>query len=387
MRFALVICGLALAACGASTDASTVDGGDTCSGTESRCQGQTFQSCVGGAFVDQDTCSFACNDATGCTDCDPAAGDACNGNDIVTCNPDGSFGAAVTTCGQGTACMAGATGPTCENACTADGVDLVYVVDESNEFLSFDPRKLPNDPFTLIGTLNCPVTGGSIQIPSGPVTPFSMSVDRDGVAWVEYSSGEVFNVSLTDASCTASSYVKQASGMNLFGMGFATDGPNTDTEKLYIAGGGQSAEPNGKFADVDTHNMMFTPQILGDITASSDFSPELTGTNEGKVYGFYPIITSGPAYVQEIDKTTGAPVGMQYPLGTTGLGGQIRDWAFAQWGNKFYIFITTQDGNGVRNSTVRSIDKATGTYTIELQNLPYFIPGAGVSTCAPSVLQ
>jgi len=387
MRFAFVIGGLALAACGASTNTTGVDGGDSCTGTESRCQGQTFQSCVNGVFADQETCSFACVDDTGCTDCDPAAGNACNGNDIVACNPDGSFGAAVSTCGEGTQCAAGATGATCTNACTADGVDLVYVVDESNQFLSFDPRKLPNDPFSLIGTLNCPVTGGSIQIPSGPVTPFSMSVDRDGVAWVEYSSGEVFNVSLTDASCTATSYVKQASGMNLFGMGFATDGANTDTEKLYIAGGGQSAEPNGKFASVDTHGMMYTPQLLGDITASSDFSPELTGTNEGKVYGFYPIITSGPAYVQEIDKTTGAPVGMQYPLGTTGLGGQIRDWAFAQWGNKFYIFITTQDGNGVRNSTVRSIDKVTGTYKIELQNLPYFIPGAGVSTCAPSVLQ
>jgi len=383
MRLAVLIFVTLLAACGA--DSGNPDDTPECTGSETRCDGASFQACVDGAFVEQETCGAVCvADLGGCVQCDPNAGNTCNGNDVVSCNADGSFGAMVDACGAGTECQ----NAECVHACTADGVDLVYVVDEEMHFLSFDPRKLPNDPFTMIGTLDCPVTGTSIQLPAGnPVTPFSMSVDRDGIAWVEYSSGEIFNVSLTDASCTATGYVKQAAGMNLFGMGFVTDGPNTDAEHLFIVGGGQSAEPNGKLASVDTHGQMYTPQILGDITSTSDFSPELTGTNEGRLYGFYPIITSAPAYVQEIDKTTGGPIGLKFPLGTTGLGGQIRDWAFAQWGNKFYIFITTQDGTGTRNSTVRSIDKTTGNYVIELQNLPYFIPGAGVSTCAPSVLQ
>ncbi len=387
---ALLISGLvviSVGACGPSQSNNGDDdvdaGGDSCTGSETRCVGQTFQVCSNGGFQNQESCPFACVAGAGCQQCDPAGGNACNGNDVVSCNADGTFGSTVTTCGNGMECQNGA----CMNSCTADGVDLVYVVDEDMHFMSFDPRLLPGDPFKLIGTLNCPVTGGSIQNPPGPVTPFSMSVDRDGVAWVEYSSGEIFNVSLQTAACTASGYVKQAAGMNLFGMGFVTDGPNTQTEKLYIAGGGQAAEPNGRLAFVDTHAAMYQPQPVGTLSASSDFSPELTGTNEGKVYGFYPVLTSGPAYVQEIDKATGAPIGTKYNLGTTGLGGQIRDWAFAQWGNKFYVFITTQDGNGNRNSTVRSIDKMTSAYVIELQNLPYFIPGAGVSTCAPSVIQ
>ena len=383
-RIAILVCGL-MVACGPHPgNGDGVDaGGDSCTGTETRCLGETYQVCRGGTFETDAVCPFACVADTGCIECDPAAGNTCNGNAVVACNADGSFGATVTACGNGMMCE----NATCTNACTADGVDLVYVVDEDLHFMSFDPRLLPGDPFKMIGTLNCPVTGGSIQNPPGPVVPFSMSVDRDGVAWVEYSSGEIFNVSLTTAACTASGYVKQAGGMNLFGMGFVTDGPGTDTEKLYLAGGGQAAEPNGRLATVDTHGAMYTPQQVGTLTASSDFSAELTGTNEGRVYGFYPVLTSGPAYVQEIDKATGAPIGSRFDLGTTGLGGQIRDWAFAQWGNKFYVFITTQDGLGVRNSTVRSIDKATSAYTIELQNLPYFIPGAGVSTCAPSVLQ
>jgi len=364
-------------------DDDTVDAsaGDPCTGSEVRCNGSEYQVCRDGTFATEESCPNLCTTDLGCIDCDPSAGNTCNGMDVVSCNPDGTYGPTVSTCGNGMMCSAG----TCMNTCTADGVDLVYVVDESMRFMSFDPRLLPGDPFKLIATLNCPVAGGSIQEPPGAVIPMSMSVDRDGVGWIEYTSGEVFNVSLTTGACTATGYVKQAGGMDLFGMGFVTDGPDAMTEKLYIAGGGRSAQPNGKLAYVDTHGAMYTPQPAGTLGAASDYSPELTGTNEGKLYGFYPILTSGPAYVQEIDKATGAPIGQRWDLGTTGLGGTIRDWAFAQWGDKFYIFITTQVNN-VRNSTVRSIDKATGTYTIEKSNLPYYIPGAGVSTCAPSVI-
>ena len=378
-----VLCVL-LVACGSHLEKATVDGGDSCSGSETRCNGNTYQTCVDNTFTDTDTCSSGmCSPTLGCTQCDPTMGNTCNGSAVVQCNPDGSFGATVTTCGQGTACMGGS----CNHACTADGVDLVYVVDEQNDFMSFDPRLLPGNPFTKIGTLSCPTQGASIQSGGGAVMPFSMSVDRDGVAWVLYTSGEVFNVDLTTAACTATSWVPQAGGMKLFGMGFSTDMPNGNTEQLYIAGGGNAAQPNGKLADVDTHGSNFTPQMIGTLSASSDYSPELTGTNEAKLFGFYPVISSGPSYVQEIDKTSGAGTGMQWNLGTTGLGNQIRDWAFAQWGGTFYIFVTTDDGTGTLNSTVRSIDRMTNTYTIVLQDLPYQIDGAGVSTCAPVVLQ
>jgi hypothetical protein len=379
MRLALVLA--FLAAC----SAKQTGGGDDnveCTGSETRCNGSDYQKCVDGAFVVQESCATACVVDRGCLQCDPATTMTCNGNDVVTCNADGTFGAPVETCGQGKACMAGE----CANSCTADGVDLVYVVDEDNHFMSFDPRKLPGDPFAMIGTLNCPTNGATLQQPAGPITPFSMSVDRMGRAWVEYTTGQVFNVSLTNAACTATTYAPNSQNMALFGMGFVTDSASSMNEKLYIAGGGRSAQPNGKLMYVDVMANSYTPQGNGTLTATSDYSPELTGTNEGKLFGFYPVITSGPAYVQEMDKATGMPIGQKYNLGTTGLGNQIRDWAFAQWGNKFYIFITTEDGNGVRNSTVRSIDKATGTYKIEKMNLPYYIPGAGVSTCAPSVI-
>lgn len=324
------------------------------------------------------------NNHPGFPDCNPASPTACNGNDVVACNSDGTFGATTMTCGAGQQCTGNGT---CTNACTADGVDLIYTVDEANHFLSFDPRKLPGDPFTLIGTLSCPTTMDSIQDPPGDVMPFSMSVDRDGKAWVLYTSGEVFNVSLTDAKCTATGWVPDAGGMALFGMGFVSDAVSSDKEKLFIAGGGHSAEPNGLLDYVDTHAGNFTPVDAGDIAGSSDYSPELTGTNEAKLYGFFPVLST-PAYVQEINRTTGAAVGTQMKLGTSGLGDSIRDWAFAQWGGVFYIFVTTTDAAGGNLvSKVHAIDKTTGAYSVVIANSKYQVDGAGVSTCAPSILQ
>ena len=316
------------------------------------------------------------------SDCDPSHAMTCNGNAVVACNSDGTFGSTITTCGAGMECRDGA----CMNACTADGVDLVYVVDEQNDFMSFDPRLLPADPFHKIGVLNCPHNGTSIQTGNSMAMPFSMSVDRDGVAWVLYSTGEIFKVSLQNASCTKANNTIGASNMFLYGMGFALDAPMMDAEKLFLAGGNKAASTTPrKLAHDDTHGGNMTPVVVGNIAAASDFSPELTGTAEAKLYGFYPRISSVP-YVQEIDKATGGAVGQTWNVGSTGLGTGIRDWAFAQWGGVFYVFVTTNENNGP-HSRVLAVDRATSQTSIAKDNLTYLIDGAGVSTCAPAVLQ
>jgi hypothetical protein len=214
-----------------------------------------------------------------------------------------------------------------------------------------------------------------------------MSVDRMGMAWVLYTSGEIFNVMITNAQCSATGYAPLSDGMALFGMGFVTDTVGGDTEKLYIVGGGHSAEPMGKLDRIDTTATPLTPSPVGNITASSDFSPELTGTSEAKLYGFYPVLT-GNSYVQEIDRGTGAPIGQQYLFDLGAGGGSIRDWAFAQWGGRFYVFVSTDDGlGGNLVSKVWQIDKTSGAVTVVVNNSQYQVDGAGVSTCAPIVIQ
>jgi hypothetical protein len=269
--------------------------------------------------------------------------------------------------------------------CTADGVDLIYVVDDENNFSSFNPRNLgtATSPFTKIGTLNCPTQMQPVEA-GGTVNPFSMSVDRNGTAWVLYSTGEVFKVNITNAACTASGYTARQMNMLLFGMGFVTDAMGANSEKLFLGGGTASAAPGGKLGKVDTTASSPTVAVLGNLRSDTEQSPELTGTSEGKLYGFYP--GARKAFVQEINRGTGAGVGPEQAI-PGGLGGTASAWAFAFWGGKFYIFVTT--GNpalGNQKSSVRVIDRSTGAASTPLPDLPNHIVGAGVSTCAPVVV-
>lgn len=309
------------------------------------------------------------------TACDPAAGPTCLANDIVACNFDGTLGAVIAECGTGETCA----DATCVKTCTADGVDLIYVVTQEDDLYSFDPRQIGAAPFTLIGRLACPTTGMDLMVPPHGVRPFSMAIDRDGVAWVLYTSGEVFTVSIQTAACTATGYAAQAAGMKLFGMGFVSDNPGASSEKLFIAGGGNNADPGGNLATVDTHGASYMPNIIAPLAAVSDVTAELTGTSEARLFGFFPRKIM-PAFVQEIDRATGQLIGAPWLIGANGLNA-LTGWAFAQWGGRFFVFVTNNDV-----STVRVIDRVTFNYSIPITGVPFTVVGAGVSTCAPAVV-
>jgi hypothetical protein len=293
--------------------------------------------------------------------CDPAERKQCIGNDVVACEPDGRLGRRLQACHEG--CEDGRCIPTCSD----DGAKLIYVVDTDSDLLSFDPRKLPHDPFQRVGKLACGDEVGG---------PFSMSVDRHGVAWVVYNDGALFKVSITDATCRPVHYVPGSGGFVRFGMGFVTDAPGATTEKLFIS----SDEPSHALGSIDTAHGL-APRAVGTLTAAGEISPELTGTSEARLFGFYPEPT-GRSFVQEIDRATGAPEGPRWTLGKAPLG-DVSAYAFAQFAGTFYIFVTTMDDHFGLDSTVRAVDRVTGSYRVVLDHLPYRITGAGVSTCAP----
>jgi hypothetical protein len=291
--------------------------------------------------------------------CDPTQRRVCVGQDVVECEPTGLLGRRLRSCHDG--CKHGA----CTPNCSADGAELIYLVDVNDNFLSFDPRKLPGDPFHLIGRLACGRGAGS---------PFSMSVDRAGIAWVLYSSGELFRVSIADARCEPSSYVADAGGLHTFGMGFVTDEPGGKTEKLFIA----ANDSSDALAFVDTDQTAPAPHLVGALTDTRFQHPELTGTSEARLFAFYPG-SEEPSFIQEIDRKTAASRGPRWTLGTTSLG-TLSAYAFAQWGGTFYVFSSTTG-----TSTVRTVNRTTGEYKIVLDHVPYEISGAGVSTCAPEL--
>jgi hypothetical protein len=389
---------LGLAACGPATNTNPggVDApiGSACSGSETRCLGAEFQTCQGGAFSTTQTCTSACDPVSGCRDCDPAAGNACSGNNVVTCNADGSFGSTVQACTAGTTCGAG----TCMRSCSADGVDLIFLVDDANNFVSFDPRMInaAGGPYHLIAPLTCPNPGTPIDGATGAATPFSMAVDRGEhdpvnnypMAWVLYNSGKIFKVSTHDGSCTATNFaVKQSTPpqtWNLFGMGYVTDAAGAEAEKLWVGGGNLDGMTAGSVGYLDD---ALKAHYVAPMGPSAEYSAELTGLGDATLWAFFPD-TVNNAFVQQIDKATGAGVGAKFMFDLAASGRAVQAWAFAQWGGSFYVFVTTVDAlTGTNpNATVHVIDRTTGAHTVPLQNQQYVVVGAGVSTCAPVVI-
>jgi hypothetical protein len=378
-----------LAACGPSSSAGDddddgPDGGpttsDPCNAGETRCDGLSYQTCQDGVFAEEERCGFVCDTSLGgCAECQPGEGEFCVGNEVHGCNPDGTVGPLVTACSDTQICYDG----TCTESDDCDAAaELIYVVDDSYHLRSFDPEKVGTgvDPFTLIGQLDCPAAP---SLPGaggfGNATPFSMSVDRSATAWVLYTSGEIFHVSTADASCQASGFQVGQNGWNLFGMGFVADSAGSDEETLWISGGPTDPSINGNLGRIDPSTMQVT--TVAALPTAAEYSPEMTGTGDGELFGYFP--GASTAFVAGIDKGT-AQYGQRWDL--NGLGGQIQAWAFAHWGGRFYIFVTvvTDPLFGTTNSMVILLDPTTGgTETTLMEDLPFFIVGAGVSTCAP----
>src|ERR1700733_2761183 len=127
---------------------------------------------------------------------------ASNGKNEFQPGGDGGAGAgaAVTTTGTmglgGDLTTSSGTSTGSSSGCTMQA-ELVYVLSAENDLYSFEPDK---KLFTKIGPLQCNTS----------LSPNSMAVDRNAVAWVNYvaddglgtdTAGSVFKVSTTDASC------------------------------------------------------------------------------------------------------------------------------------------------------------------------------------------
>jgi hypothetical protein len=365
---------LSMVACSDSTEFVSGDGGasdqlsTSCSDGETRCRGRAYEQCVAGRFQLKETCSAACSTQLGCTDCDPSVGNTCKDGNVHGCNSDGSFGALVEEC-LTEPCQAGK----CTSPCDT-GTQLIYVVDRGNMLRSFDPRNDANT-FKDIGPLQCPASAAWPEYSSSTATPFAMTIDQKGRAWVLYTSGEIFWVDTKTGACEKSPFVAGTGGYKLFTLGFSTSGSQGGAEDLYIFGGevgvfGGGAA--GKVAKLDLAQYS-TSDISGAMTATL----ELTGTGNGRLFGFEP----NNATIQEIDKQSGATI-KSWSVGSLG---SVTAYACVHWGGRFYMFITEQ-GLLSRSRGLR-FDPATGRTEEIVASVPYRITGAGVSTCAPFTIK
>jgi streptogramin lyase len=245
----------------------------------------------------------------------------------------------------------------------ADQARFIYVVDEDGQFSRFDPERLS---FTDLGRLDCPAAGGE--------TPFAMTVDRTGRAWVAYTSGEIFWVDPATVACTAVPFLLHQHGLEVFALAFVSDGPGSATDTIFLAGGARATWGTGPvtLARMDPERRDVTPLCrLRD-------GPDLSGTGSGALWGYFQF--QDPPRVTRLDPATGAPA-TSYPLPT--LAGQPHDWAFAFWGGDLWVFLKRQADFSTDVYRVSNLDAPSPTVTGVVRDTLRRIVGAGVSTCAP----
>ncbi|MFO0761860.1 MAG: hypothetical protein U0359_35795 [Byssovorax sp.] len=244
--------------------------------------------------------------------------------------------------------------------CAEAGITFIYVVTQANELFSFNP---PTAAFTKIGDLDCPDDTGS--------NPFSMGVDRLGNAYVVFSpDGELYKVSTATAACEATSFLANQQGFSTFGMGFATK-ENGPEEQLYIADSTLQT-PSIGIATIDTTT--YSLDFIASFSEDLGTGVELTGTGDGRLYGFFVGGGDGE-FIAEIDKKTGqisnkTPIMLSPPA----------DFAFAFWGGDFYLFHADLVAGPTTVTRYRPEDGSL----VDVAELPTGVVGAGVSTCAPA---
>ena len=239
--------------------------------------------------------------------------------------------------------------------CSDAGSTQIYLITSQNELLSFYP---PTLFFTTVGKITCPG--------AGTATPFSMGVNRAGVAYSVFNDGRLFRVSTANAACQTTPFSPNQLGFQVFGMGYAGD---QTTESLYVADSDFNLPSKG-LATLDTQS--FT---LASVGAFQPQLPrcELTGTGDGRLYAFCLKQNTTGSIVAEIDRTNAKVIGADNLV----LGNQSNAFAFAFWGGDFYIF--TSPGGA---TSVTKYDPVAKTETVVASH-PSTIVGAGVSTCAP----
>jgi len=250
--------------------------------------------------------------------------------------------------------------PDVANDCIDAGITYIYLISSENELLRFYP---PDLSVTTIGTINCPASSGA--------NPFSMAVDRQGVAHVLFSNGELFRVSTLTASCKSTGFVSQQGGFPLtFGMGFSSN-KDDPGETLFVAGA-DTAGGSSAIGSIDLTT--FTLSTIGLVSAPIG-NPELTGTGDSRLFGFGP--TAPNAHLAEIDKATAAITNdVLLNLDQS----NIDAWAFAFWGGDFYFFTSESQGTSIVHRYTPGGTKTPPAVAV----IDLTIVGAGVSTCAPS---
>lgn len=234
--------------------------------------------------------------------------------------------------------------------------DHAFLLTSSGELFSFNPDTLAT---ISLGILNC---GASLN---------SMAVARNGATYVSSMSGDLYQVDVTRRTCSELPFDRRQLVGQDYGMGFVSDA-NSQGESLFIAEQNTMISSSVRLSTIDLATYRLTPH--------GDFAPgvpmmEVTGTGDGRLYGFHVARDLMPAGLYALDKKN-AHVLAEFPIE---LLPETQSFHFIFWGGGIYIF---QASFRDAHSSVYRLDLFDRTVSL-MGTVEPKVVGAGVSTCAP----
>lgn len=269
-------------------------------------------------------------------------------------------------------------GGSCDCVNVRDGI---YVLDSNAppSVWFYDP---PQNRFERVGALGCPAPAGTVAN--------SMAIARNGYAWLNYYQtgvdpngsdwvGRMYRAPLGDlGNCQSLDYAGGRGTWFLMGMGYATRGTSS-CDNLYL----YNSDKYTQYPNFESTASALAIWNAGDgdanpLGATNYPVAELTGTGDGRLYGFATVGQNRSNLVQ-FDKSDASEIEV-VPLDGLDI---TNAFAFAFWGGDVYFF--TQIAPGMTNSKVTRLDydgNDGGGLRVIHESSGLHITGAGVSTCA-----
>jgi hypothetical protein len=235
----------------------------------------------------------------------------------------------------------------------AESSKVSYLVSREYDFYSFNPEKPGLEAYALVGHLSCPSSS----------SPQAMAIDRSGMAYVFFDSGELFLVDTVTVACSATTYKHPASGSSFtLGMGFTADSDGAQTEKLF------AASPDVGLYTIDPTT--WATSLLG---VHDGVAADLTGGPDGRLFLWRAMNKT----LYELDRSNNYEMSVLHAF--TLISYEIQAWALTRFAGVFHMFSAPSSGN----SMTTMFDPASSEETVRDQNVGFRVVGAGQSTCVP----
>jgi len=217
--------------------------------------------------------------------------------------------------------------------CTDGGPPTAYVLDQSGALWVFSPDTLA---LTRLGTPSCPTDTGT----------WTLSVSREGIAYILYQDWNLYAVDLATLACTRTPFVPGQLGLdNDFAIAISRTGP---VEKLFVYGI-SSDSMNGAGPILASGDL--TSFVLTEIAPALPTPPPdpLGYDTQADLFGHLFSLTAA-GQLSELDVATASVL----RVSNTGFPGAGSSWAVMTFNDEVYLF---GDSNVARyNFTTHSAD-------------------------------